>query len=69
MKFAVPIQSSYSRLELVIRFLFGGLYIGIPHGFLLAIFGLWGFILAVFAFFLYCLKGTIQATFLTINFG
>jgi hypothetical protein len=53
MKFAVPIQSSYSRLELIIRFLFGGLYIGIPHGFLLAIFGLWGFILGVVAFFFY----------------
>ncbi|MGB0316332.1 MAG: hypothetical protein ACPGCO_04150 [Flavobacteriaceae bacterium] len=69
MKFAVPIQSSYSRLELIIRFLFGGLYIGIPHGFLLAIFGLWGFILAVVAFFPSCLKGTIQAPFLTINFS
>jgi hypothetical protein len=57
MKFEVPIQSSYSRLELIIRFLFGGLYIGIPHGFLLAIFGLWGFILAVVAFFSILFKG------------
>ena len=57
MKFAGPIQSSYSRLELIIRFLFGGLYIGIPHGFLLAIFGLWGFILAVVSFFSILFKG------------
>jgi hypothetical protein len=62
MKFAVPIQSSYSRLELIIRFLFGGLYIGIPHGFLLAIFGLWGFILGVVTFFSILFKGNYPST-------
>lgn len=57
MKFSIQHQETYSRLELVVRALFGGIYIGIPHGFLLALFGLWGIVLAVVAFFSILIKG------------
>ena len=40
MKFTIKHQETYSRSELVLRTLFGMIYIGIPHGFLLAFVGL-----------------------------
>jgi hypothetical protein len=57
MNFAIPIQLTYSRLELIIRVLFGSIYIGIPHGFLLALLSLWGLLLNIIAFFSILFKG------------
>lgn len=50
MKLTVRHQESYSRGELLLRSFFGFLYIGFPHTFLLAFFGLWGSILGFIAF-------------------
>lgn len=45
MTLTVRHQESYSRGELLLRSFFGFLYIGLPHTFLLALFGIWGGIL------------------------
>ncbi len=41
MKLSITHQEKYSRGELILRTLFGGIYIGIPHLFLLGIIGIW----------------------------
>ncbi len=41
MKLSITHQQTYSRGELILRTLFGWIYIGIPHGFLLGIIGIW----------------------------
>ena len=41
MKLSITHQETYSRGELILRTLFGSVYIGIPHGFLLGIVGIW----------------------------
>lgn len=35
MKLSIVHQEAYSRIELIVRFLFGSLYIVLPHSFLL----------------------------------
>ncbi len=50
MTFRIVHQERYSRGELILRTLFGWLYIAIPHGFLLFFLGLWSAILAFIAF-------------------
>lgn len=50
MKLKVTHQERYSRLELLLRFIFGSIYIYLPHGFLLIFVSIWGFILKVIAF-------------------
>jgi len=45
MKLSVSLQESNSRGELLLRTLFGWLYIYLPHGFVLIFMGLWGSIL------------------------
>jgi len=50
MKLAIKNQESYSRGELLLRTLFGWIYIAIPHGFLLLFVGLWSSILSFVAF-------------------
>ncbi|HKM92567.1 MAG TPA: DUF4389 domain-containing protein [Prolixibacteraceae bacterium] len=51
MKFSINHQERYSRGELLLRTLFGVIYIGIPHGFLLFFVGLWAGVLQFLAFF------------------
>jgi hypothetical protein len=41
MKLSITHQQTYSQGELILRTLFGPLYIGIPHGFLLGVVGIW----------------------------
>ena len=41
MKLSITHQEKYSRGQLLLRTLFGYFYIGIPHGFLLGIVGIW----------------------------
>jgi len=48
---------SYSRGELLLKAFFGVFYIGIPHGFGLIIFGIWGAILGQIAFWIILFTG------------
>lgn len=50
MKLTIKNQEQYSRAELLLRTLFGWIYIAIPHGFLLLFVGLWSSILSFIAF-------------------
>ena len=52
MKLTVKHQENYSRIELLIRTLFGFFYIMIPHGFLLFFVSIWGAILSFVAFWI-----------------
>jgi hypothetical protein len=57
MKLKVKLQESYSRLELLLRTIFGFFYILLPHGFLLFFVGLWGAILQFVAFWIVLFTG------------
>jgi hypothetical protein len=57
MKLKVNYQESYSRLELILRTLFGFFYIIIPHYFLLFFVGIWGAILRFVAFWIVLFTG------------
>jgi hypothetical protein len=57
MKLKVKLQESYSRLELILRTIFGFFYIMLPHGFLRFFVGLWGAILQFVAFWIVLFTG------------
>jgi len=57
MKLKVKLQESYSRLELILRTLFGFLYIVLPHMFILLFVSLWGAILRFVAFWVVLFTG------------
>ena len=57
MKFGIKHQESYSRGELIIRTLFGGLYIALPHLFLLMFLQLWSGILNFITFWVILFTG------------
>lgn len=57
MKLKVKHQEDYSRLELILRTIFGFLYIILPHAFLLLFVGLWGQILQIVAFWVILFTG------------
>jgi hypothetical protein len=57
MKLKVKLQESYSRLELLLRTIFGFFYILLPHAFLLFFVGLWGAILQFVAFWIVLFTG------------
>ena len=50
MNLSIKNQESYSRGELLLRTLFGWLYMALPHGFLLMFVGIWAAILKFVAF-------------------
>src|SRR5258708_15321909 len=58
-----------SRGELLLRTLFGWLYIGLPHGFLLAFVGLWGGILGFIAFWIILFTGRYPQSFFEFQVG
>ena len=58
MKLSITRQESYSRGELLLRTLFGWLYIAIPHGFLLFFLGIWSAILAFVTFWIVLFTGS-----------
>jgi uncharacterized membrane protein SpoIIM required for sporulation len=62
MKYGVIHQESYSRGQLLLRTIFGWLYIGIPHGFLLFFVGIWGAILSFLAFWVILFTGRYPAS-------
>ncbi|MBE0674504.1 MAG: DUF4389 domain-containing protein [Bacteroidales bacterium] len=57
MKLKVKMQESYSRLELLLRTIFGFFYIMLPHGFILFFVGIWGAILQFVAFWIVLFTG------------
>ncbi len=57
MKLTITHQETYSRGELLLRTLFGWLYITLPHGFLLMFVSLWGAILQFVAFWVILFTG------------
>ncbi|HUV07699.1 MAG TPA: DUF4389 domain-containing protein [Spirochaetia bacterium] len=58
MKLSITRQESYSRGELLLRTLFGWVYIAIPHGFLLFFLGIWSAILAFVTFWIVLFTGS-----------
>jgi hypothetical protein len=69
MKLKIKQQESYSRLELILRTLFGFLYIMIPHAFLLLFVGLWGSILGFIAFWIVLFTGKYPQSFFEFQEG
>ena len=57
MKLKIEHQDSYSRGELILRTLFGWLYIAIPHFFLMFFVGIWGMIVAFLSFWVILFTG------------
>lgn len=57
MKLKIKHQEEYSRLELLLRTLFGDLYIMLPHGFILIFVTIWGQILQIAAFWVILFTG------------
>lgn len=58
MQFYVQHQEQYSRGELLLRYLFGSVYIGIPHGFLLFFIGIGSLVLTFLAFWAILFTGS-----------
>lgn len=63
MKIEIKYQESYSRGELLLRSIFGGIYIAIPHMFLLLFMSLWGSILSFIAFWSVLFSGRYPQSF------
>jgi hypothetical protein len=57
MKLTIKHQESYSRLELLLRTLFGWLYMALPHGFILMFLGIWSAILTFVSFWVVLFTG------------
>ena len=57
MKLTIKHQESYSRLELLLRTLFGWLYMALPHFFILMFLGIWSAILTFVAFWVILFTG------------
>ena len=63
MKLEIKCQESYSRGELILRTLFGWIYIAIPHMFLLFFMGLWGSILQFISWWIILFTGRYPQSF------
>lgn len=57
MKLSISHQEHYSRCELLLRSIFGLIYIVLPHTFILFFLGIWGSILSVIAFWVILFTG------------
>ena len=57
MKLEIKLQEMYSRLELLLRTVFGFFYIILPHGFLMFFVSIWGAILQFVAFWIVLFTG------------
>lgn len=69
MTFEIKHAEQLSRGELLLRTFFGWLYIGLPHGFLLAFVGLWGAILGFIAFWAILFTGRYPQSFFEFRVG
>jgi hypothetical protein len=63
MKLTIQNQESYSRVDLLLRTLFGWLYILLPHAFLLFFLGIWSAILQFIAFWAILFTGRYPESF------
>ena len=63
MRFHITHQEEYSRLELILRTLFGYFYIVLPHMFILLFLGLWSAILTFIAFWAILFTGRYPESF------
>lgn len=57
MKLEIKLQENYSRAELLLRTLFGWIYITLPHMFILMFVSLWGALLQFIAFWVVLFTG------------
>ena len=57
MKLTIAYQDRYSRAQLLLRTVFGWLYIGVPHALLLLVVGIWSVIRAFVAFWVILFTG------------
>jgi hypothetical protein len=57
MKLKIEHQDSYSRGELLLRTIFGGIYIAIPHFFVMIFVGIWAQIVAFLSFWVILFTG------------
>jgi len=69
MKLSITHQERYSRGELILRTLFGWIYIMIPHGFLLGIVGIWSAILAFATFWVVLFTGRFPESIFNFQVG
>lgn len=69
MKFYIKHQESYSRGELLLRTLFGWLYILLPHAFLLMFIGIWSLILTFISFWVILFTGRYPQSFFEFQVG
>jgi hypothetical protein len=69
MKLKIKHQESFSRLELILRTLFGFFYIILPHVFLLFFFGIWSLILQFITFWVILFTGTFPKSFFDFQLG
>ena len=69
MKLTISHQEKYSRGELLLRTLFGYFYIMIPHGFMLAIVGIWSGILSFVTFWIVLFTGRFPESIFAFQVG
>ena len=69
MKLTIVHQGQYSRGELLLRVLFGWLYIFLPHFFILMFLGIWSSILSFIAFFSIMFTGRYPQSFFEFQVG
>lgn len=69
MKLTIKHQENYSRLELLLRTLFGWLYIALPHGFILMFVGIWSAILTFVSFWVVLFTGRYPQTMYEFQVG
>ena len=69
MKFEITFQPNYSRGELLLRTLFGWLYIILPHAFVLIFIGIWSQILTFISFWAILFTGRYPQSFYEFQVG
>ena len=69
MKMTITHQESYSRSDLLLRSLFGWIYIALPHTFLLVFVGLWSTILTFISFWSILFTGRYPESFFEFQVG
>jgi len=69
MTFNITRPQSQSRLDLLLRTLFGFIYIYLPHAFVLIFMGLWGAILSFISFWLILFTGRYPQSFFEYQVG
>ncbi|MGO9409954.1 MAG: DUF4389 domain-containing protein [Spirochaetia bacterium] len=69
MNLSIKHQEKYSRGQLILRTLFGVIYIGIPHLLLLSIVGIWSAIISFLTFWVVLFTGRFPESFFNFQIG